>query len=242
MKSTFSLKNYLKKIAYFGNQCTCLVCGSSLRSFKPMLTAKPRENALCPICGSLERHRLLWKFFNERTDLLSGKKYRMLHIAPEDCFAHNFTQYSSLEYLTADLNNPAMLKMNITDIHFENNYFDIILCSHVLEHIPDDRKAMSELSRVLDPDGWAILQVPILVEETYEDPKIIDPQEREEKFGQSDHVRIYGPDYKQRLEESGFTVDVISFLDTFNIADRTKYGFSTEKDDIYFCKSLQCKK
>jgi SAM-dependent methyltransferase len=208
-----NLKQLLRRIVYFGNQCQCLVCGSSLRSFRPMMTAKPRANASCPICGSLERHRLLWQFLKEKTDLLSGTQYRMLHLAPEDCFVSRFRQYISIEYLTADLNNPAMLKMDITDIQYPDNYFDIILCSHVLEHIPDDEKAMRELSRVLNPGGWAILQVPILVEKTFEDPAITDPLEREEKFGQSDHVRIYGLDYRQRLEKSGFLVDVVPFLD-----------------------------
>jgi ubiquinone/menaquinone biosynthesis C-methylase UbiE len=170
--------------------------------------------------------------------LLSGTQYRMLHLAPEDCFVSKFRQYSSIEYLTADLNNPAMLKMDITDIQYPDNYFDIILCSHVLEHIPDDEKAMRELSRVLNPGGWAILQVPILVEKTFEDPAITDPLEREEKFGQSDHVRIYGLDYRQRLEKSGFLVDIVPFLDDFSSRDRLKYGLNIQKDDIYYCKSL----
>ena len=234
----FNLTQALKRIVYFGTKYVCPVCDSSLRTLKTMPAVKPRLNALCPVCNSLERHRLQWKFFKDRTNLFSGDKLSLLHIAPESCFSRVFSQSNSIDYLTADIMDFAMVKMDITNIQYPDNYFDIILCSHVLEHIEDDKKAMSELSRVLNPNGWAILQVPILVDKTYEDFAILDPVEREQKFGQSDHVRIYGPDYRQRLEESGFTVDVISFLDTFNIADRTKYGFSTEKDDIYFCKSL----
>ncbi|NJM65464.1 MAG: class I SAM-dependent methyltransferase [Acaryochloris sp. RU_4_1] len=179
---------------------------------------------------------MIWLFLNQETDLFSSTKKKMLHIAPEDCLVNKLAECHSIDYLTADLNNSAMVKMDLTDIQYSDNSFDVIYCSHVLEHIPDDAKAMSELSRVLKSDGWAILQVPILREQTYEDLSITDPQEREKLFGQSDHVRVYGRDYKNRLEKAGFQVSVIPYVEKFDPSTRKKFGFDIEKDDIYFCK------
>jgi SAM-dependent methyltransferase len=230
------IKTYINKIFYFGWQNHCPICKSNIRIFKPICTTCVRLNAICPVCYSLERHRMIWLFLNQETDLFSPIKKKMLHIAPEDCLISKFSCCDSIDYLTADLNNSAMVKMDLTDIQYSDDSFDIIYCSHVLEHIPDDAKAMSELSRVLKPDGWAILQVPILREQTYEDLTITDPQEREKLFGQSDHVRVYGCDYKSRLENAGFRVSVIPYLEKFDLATRKKFGFSMEKDDIYFCE------
>jgi ubiquinone/menaquinone biosynthesis C-methylase UbiE len=171
-----------------------------------------------------------------KTDLMTSRRKKMLHIAPESCIAEKLSKLSQIDYLSGDLFNPAMQKIDITDINYPDNSFDVIYCSHVLEHIQDDRKAMSELARVLHSTGWAILQVPIEVSETFEDPSIVDPYEREKFFGQYDHVRKYGFDYKNRLEESGFQVTVIPYLEKFNAKDRFKYGLNIDKDDIYLCK------
>ena len=124
--------------------------------------------------------------------------------------------------------------MDITNIHYSDNSFDIIYCSHVFEHIMDDQKAMRELARVLKPAGWAVLQVPVEVTKTFEDATIKDPLERQRLFGQSDHVRVYGPDYKDRLEDV-FNVDIVSYLDEFTPKVRIRYGLTIEKDDIYLC-------
>jgi SAM-dependent methyltransferase len=97
------------------------------------------------------------------------------------------------------MNPRAMVRMDITDIQYPKDTFDVIYCSHVLEHVVDDRKAMREFHRVLRPDGWALLLVPITVEKTFEDPSVTDPEERLSVFGQEDHVRCYGPDYVERL-------------------------------------------
>lgn len=142
---------------------------------------------------------------------------------------------SNLDYISADLNSPmAMVKMDITNILYEDNSFDVILCSHVLEHVVDDRKAMRELFRVLKPGGWGILQVPILRDKTFEDPSIVSPEDRERIFGQKDHVRIYGRDYKDRLEEAGFTVKVDGYVRELGDDKIKKHGLS-EDQDIYFC-------
>ena len=141
----------------------------------------------------------------------------MLHVAPELCYMKRFESLPKLEYLTADLESPlAKMKMDIHDIPFPENSFDIIFCNHVLEHVKDDKKVMSEILRVLKPGGWAILQVPIflpLIQKTFEDPTVIDPQKRAELFGQNDHVRVYGKDYADRIRSTGFEVIEEDFID-----------------------------
>ena len=148
---------------------------------------------------------------------------------------------SNLDYISVDLNSPlAMVKMDITNILYEDNTFDVILCSHVLEHIIDDRKAIRELFRVLKPGGWAILQVPLSNEndKTLEEPSIISPRDRERIFGQKDHVRIYGRDYKDRLEKAGFTVKVDGYVRELGDDKIKKHGLS-EDQEIYFCTNLR---
>lgn len=134
----------------------------------------------------------------------------MLHIAPELCFIDRFESLKNLDYITGDIESPlAKVKMDIHEIPFEDDTFDVIFCNHVLEHVDDDIKAMQEMRRVLKPGGWAILQVPFfypLKETTYEDKSITSPAEREIAFGQDDHVRMYGKDYAERLASSGFKV------------------------------------
>ena len=148
---------------------------------------------------------MIYLYLRRRTDFFGRQRKRLLHVAPERQMSHLFRQERSVDYLSADLSSAlAMEKMDITDIQYPSNSFDVIYCSHVLEHIPNDRQAMRELCRVLRPDGWAILQVPILVESTLEDPTVTSPEERERLYGQHDHVRAYGLDYKDRLVEAGF--------------------------------------
>lgn len=133
---------------------------------------------------------------------------RLLHIAPERNL-QKALEKKNIEYFSADLDSPlAKIKMDIQNIKFPANYFDAIICNHVLEHIIDNKKAMRELYRVLKPRGWAILQVPYLpiMKTTFEDSAIVTPKERENIFGQSDHVRIYGNDYPERLRSVGFQV------------------------------------
>jgi SAM-dependent methyltransferase len=159
-------------------------------------------------CGSVERQRLAWLFW-ERVLGLPEKSVSMLHVGPEPVFETRFRKRLGAGYITADLyDSRAMVEMDITDIKYPDGFFDAIYCSHVLEHVTDDRRAMREFHRVLHPDGWAILLVPITAKETFEDPSITDPAERRRLFGQEDHVRRYGPDYEERLREAGFAVEV----------------------------------
>ncbi|WP_456460553.1 class I SAM-dependent methyltransferase [Lutibacter sp.] len=202
---------YLKGTTY-----TDPIDGKSFRAFLPYGYGKQRSNALSPSTFSLERHRLLWLYLkNETTFFTSAKK--VLHIAPEQCFLKQFKALSNLDYITADLNSPiADIKADICDLPFKEDTFDIILCNHVLEHIENDKKAMSELLRVLKPGGMGIFQVPqdLNREKTYEDFTITSPEERSKHFGQYDHVRIYGKDYFDKLRAVGFTVNEIDYSNT----------------------------
>lgn len=222
---------------YLGNNVTCTVCNHSYRRFLPFGRLKStRENALCPNCLSLERHRMIWYFIEHQTSLFTEKQ-SMLHIAPEYCFIKRFNKIDALNYITGDLESPlAMVKMNVLDIPFNNNEFDIVMCNHVLEHIENDQKAMGEIYRILKPGGWAILQVPIDITllKTYEDFSITSPSEREKHFGQNDHVRQYGKDYTDRLAAVGFKVKPFDFS-SFNDDEIRKYGF-IKTEPVYYCE------
>lgn len=220
---------------YKGNNVECPVCNGKFRKFLPYGN-KGDNNRLCPECLSLERHRLLWLYFHNKTNFFSAK-LKVLHIAPEQSFIKRFKKLSNIEYITADLESPlADVKMNIKDIPFGENTFDVLICNHVLEHIDDEPKALSEVLRVLKPNGWAILQVPInnSFETTYEDPAIISPKEREKHFGQYDHVRFHGKDYPLRLKKAGFNVVIDEFVKQFSTKDIERYRLSPE-EIIYFC-------
>lgn len=226
-------KHYMK---HAGITHYCPVCGSYVKRFKPFgIVSRRHDNAQCPICGAQERHRMVWVFFHEQTNLFDPTAKRMLHIAPENFFEKEFAKHKQIDRLTADLLMPnVMVKMDITDIQYPDNSFDVIYCSHVLEHVPEDRIAMSEFFRVLKPGGWAIFMVPIEAEETFEDPSITDPSERERLFYQNDHVRVYGPDFQDRLENTGFKVKKVAGHD-FLSPRRIKRLALYERDFIYWC-------
>lgn len=186
-------------------------------------------------CGGVERHRLTWLFLKRETDLFEGSGKQMLHVAPEPIFERLLNERIGSGYLTADLfDRRAMVKMDITDIQYPNETFDVIYCSHVLEHVQEDLKAMSEFVRVLKSDGWAVLIVPITAESTYEDPAITDPNERLLHFGQSDHVRKYGPDIVTRLKKAGFCVKSSKPRDFLTNDEIFKMGID-DKEVIYYC-------
>ena len=169
-------------IRYAGNARTCPICGKSARRFLPYGTIQ-RPDARCPFCDSIERHRFFWLYLQRRTDLLTNPPKKALHIAPEQSLERKLRPLFGDGYLTADLLEPNVdMKMDIMDIPFPDGTFDFIYCSHVLEHVPDDRKAMREFYRLLTPNGIAVLPVPIAVEVTDEDPSITDPKERLRRF------------------------------------------------------------
>lgn len=222
-------------IFYRGNRVECPVCESRFRKFLPYGRLSSRSNALCPNCLALERHRLIWLYLKRKTDFFT-KEAKMLHIAPELCFMNRFEALENLEYISADIESPlAKVKMDIHEIPFEDNSVDIIFCNHVLEHVDDDMKALSEMLRVLRPGGWAILQVPFfypLPKTTYEDKSIVDPKEREKAFGQDDHVRMYGEDYGERLASSGFKVVEEKLIE--ELSEEEKSRFALPQNEIIY--------
>jgi len=239
MSLTSRLKSGIRRVGtrvrYVGRRRYCPICGNHASSFQARGVPR-REEVRCPFCRSLERHRLVWLFFDRRTDLWQPPVKRMLHIAPEACFEEPFRSSSYIDWLSADLQSPrAMVRMDVTDMHFPAESFDVVYCSHVLEHVPDDRTAMRELARVLKRTGWAVIQVPISDDPTFEDPDIVDPREREIAFGQHDHVRRYGRDIEERLTEAGFVVDacVASDVATLQEIERMRLDSSEILD---FCR------
>ena len=240
--------SYIQPFFLRGNDYVkCPFCNWKGKEFHPYGVVS-RKNALCPKCGSVERHRLYFLYLKQKIPI--DRKIKVLHFAPETILTNLFKSYKNVEYLTADLEpKKAMVIENITHLSFANNSFDIIFCSHVLEHIQDDKKAMREILRILKPDGFAILQVPIKdefkgnkIDVTFEDPSITNPKDREVLFGQKDHVRIYGRDYQNRLINSGFNVTIDKFGDSLSDVDIKKYSLlpndvtcnETEKW-IYYC-------
>ncbi|WP_299164015.1 class I SAM-dependent methyltransferase [uncultured Eudoraea sp.] len=208
-----------------GDKYTDPIDGKQFKSFLPYGYENPRENVLSPSTLSLERHRLLWLYLKNETDFFTAP-HKVLHFAPEQAFYRKFKKLKQLEYTTTDLNSPlADVKADICALPFKDNSFDIILCNHVLEHIPNDRKAISELYRVLKPSGWGIFQIPqdLNREVTYEDDSITDKKERTKIFGQYDHVRIYGRDYFDRLKEAGFKVKEVDYTSDMPVSDIEKY-------------------
>ena len=191
-----------------GNRFTDPIDGKSFSMFLPYGYGTQRNNVLAPGTLSLERHRLLWLYLKNETDFFSAP-LSVLHFAPEQAFYQRFRKLKNLDYTTTDLNSPlADVKADICNLPFADNSYDVILCNHVLEHIPDDTKAMHELYRVLKPGGFGIFQIPqdLSRDKTFEDDSITDKNERAKIFGQYDHVRIYGRDYFDKLRTVGFKV------------------------------------
>lgn len=228
-------RDWFAALPYRGTGRWCPVCRKSARAFREY-GDPPRRDAICPHCGSVERHRLAWLFFEQRTDLFDRRPKRMLHVAPELCFQRRLRTRIGRGYLSADLESPrAAVRMDVMDIQYPDESFDVILCSHVLEHVSDDRRAMRELHRVLKLDGWAVLLVPITAESTFEDPAITDPAERMRLFGQEDHVRRYGPDYVDRLREAGFEVAVTTVQDLATPDEAERMGLTAAAGEIFCC-------
>lgn len=217
---------------YKGNHFTDPIDGRSYRKFLPYGYEKQRQNVLSPGTLSLERHRLMWLYLQNETDFFT-EKLKVLHFAPEQSFYKRFRKMKNLDYTTCDLNSPiADVKADIQNLPFEDNSFDVIFCNHVLEHVEDDKKALSELYRVMKAGGWGIFQVPVRyqLEKTFEDPTITDKKERIEKFGQYDHVRVYGTDYYSTLESIGFKVEKVNL--SLKLSDEEIRKYALEKNEI----------
>lgn len=221
--------SWIFRFWYRGNNVKCPVCGNSFSKFLPY-GVTPRENVLCPACLSLERHRLIWLYLENDTEFFTAE-FKVLHVAPEQSFLKRFKSLENLEYTTADLESPiADLHFDLHNIPLEDNYYDFFICNHVLEHVEDVEKVLSEIIRVLKPGGKAILQVPLdyTLSTTYEDPSIKSPAEREKHFGQKDHLRVFGLDYPEKLRKAGFDVEEIDYREKLGQVLSQKYRLAEE--------------
>ena len=232
-KAALKIKRIVKIILYWGRTYTCPLCNHNFRTMRYLGLDLPvmkelqvigagRRKKQCPACCSSDRSRMIYLYLRDYLNISDkGKQWSILHIAPENdlystlqpLLKENCLQYVCGDKFEAKHFFPDYIKyIDITDIDYSDNTFDLIICNHVLEHIPNDLDAMKELYRVLKPGGIAILQVPLSkkLKKTFEDPSITDPAERERLFGQFDHYRIYGQDFSKRITEAGFTFSTIS--------------------------------
>lgn len=226
-------------VLYYGDKYEDPITGKTYRKFLPYGYGgrAKRKNVLCPGSLSLERHRLLWLYLKQKTNFFTTP-HTMLHIAPEQCFYKLFKAQANLKYTTGDYNSP------IADVHFDlhkapfpDNTFDVIFCNHVLEHVEDAEQCMRELFRIMSVGGWGIFQVPLDTSRTitYEDKSITSPEDREKNFWQKDHVRLFGLDYKQKLEAAGFKVKADDFVKTLKPELVERYRLPAG-EIIYFCE------
>lgn len=226
-------------ILYYGDKYEDPISGKTYRKFLPYGYGgrAKRKNVLCPGSLSLERHRLLWLYLKNRTDFFTAP-HKMLHIAPEQCFYKLFKGMKNLDYTTGDYNSP------IADVHFDlhhapfaDNSFDVIFCNHVLEHVEDANQCMRELFRIMKPGGWGIFQVPLdrSRETTLEDKSIVTAEDREKYYWQKDHLRLFGLDYKSKLEAAGFQVKEDDFVNQLSAEEVDRYRLPAG-EMIYFCR------
>jgi SAM-dependent methyltransferase len=224
-----------------GDSVECPCCGHTWSAMAPH---RGRPAARCPGCGALERHRLLSLFLQRESDIFH-RRVSVLHVAPEEALGSALRRCPGVEYVSGDLTpGRAMEVMDITALPREDDTFDVVICNHVLEHVADDRQAMSEIRRVLKPEGYALLQHPIdtgLVT-TYENWEATTPHARMREFGQEDHVRLYGIDFRDRLVSVGFQVSCRRYLDELSDSERERYalrdghaGSTIRGADIYLC-------
>jgi SAM-dependent methyltransferase len=221
----------LAKIWFAGSQVECPICEKHFSRWRGDLRL-----GNCPYCGSAPRHRLL-KLSLAREWTGRARSLDVLHFAPEWGAEHAFRANPRVgRYVTADLSAPGVdVHCDITDLRFEDDAFDVVVCSHVLEHVRDDRKALAELHRVLRPGGVAYIQVPYDAERhTDEDPCVTDPGERERRFGQFDHVRMYGCDLIERIRQVGFVVDELRPTRSMREAEVVRFGLWD--DNIFRCQ------
>jgi SAM-dependent methyltransferase len=228
---------YGHPLLYRGRRLECPVCGGR---FRRMRHGRGRRDVQCPRCGSYERVRALWLFLRDESGLAASEG-RVLHFAPEPGISRALAALPRIEYLSADLTpGVAMEVADITAIPHPAESFDAVVCSHVLEHVADDRRAMAEVFRVLRPQGVAYFVQPVDFgrAETYEDDSIVEPAEREHAFNQHDHVRVYGRDIAQRLCDAGFEVTERRYTEELDPAMRARYalqdGDATAREDVVF--------
>lgn len=218
-----------------GDAVRCPICERAFDAFKP---DRNRPGALCWRCGSHERHRAQWLLLERRPELLRDAR-SLLHLSPEWCLRRRLRALAGLRYVTSDLDpaNDVDLRLDVTALDLPDGAFDAVLCSHVLEHVPDDGAAMRELRRVTAPGGFALVMVPLALDRaaTYEDPSIVAPADRERAFLQHDHVRLYAPDVAGRLRGAGFDVEVVDLVAELGDGAAARHGLLAS-DLVFLCR------
>ena len=240
---------YPEMVVRLGNRLECPFCGWHFKRFKPAGFHYPviiekqvigghwHEDNVCPRCLSNARERLAYLYLKERTSVFE-KPARLLHIAPEPQLARTLKRSPNIKYVSADLfESGVMSRFDIQKTPFRDQTFDVVICNHVMEHVPDDSVAMAEVLRILKPGGWAMLQVPIALalDRTIEDPTATTDEQRIERFGQEDHVRLYSrADYIGRLQAAGFSVNPESYPVALGPDKVEKFGL-VEEEEVFFC-------
>lgn len=226
----------VRSLAFAGSRYTCPCCGVHVRTFTHGGGSfRARDRGYCPRCNAKARHRRIWLFLEQHTNLFT-EHLSLLHIAPHYSLARRFVTLSNLAYVSADLEpRPCVnVQLDVTAVALPDNTFDAAICVHVLEHVQHDGRAMQELYRVLKPGGWALVSVPIRLDQpTYEDPAITTPEERRAAFGEAGHVRFYGYDLRDRLESCGFRVQLYPAANVDH-ATRDRYGLLND-ENIFLC-------
>ncbi len=229
-----------RAVLYAGRKYICPCCGLGLRAFtRGGASFRMRDCGYCPRCNSKARHRRIWLFLEQKTNLFAGP-LRVLDISPKYSFSRRFSAMPNLEYVAVDLLKRLNIsaRMDLTATALRSDTFDAVLCSHVLEHIVEDRAAMREIYRVLKPGGWALVSAPIRLDQaTFEDPTIVDPKARQRAFGETEHVRFYGRDLRHRLEACGFKVQLDLGRDV-DQHSRLRYGLRDDENIFYCVKGL----
>jgi SAM-dependent methyltransferase len=183
------------------------------------------------------RERLVFLYLRERTALFKQPTH-LLHVAPEPQLASVLRHSFNIRYVSADLVSPKVMShLDIQHMPFPNEVFDVVICNHVMEHVADDSVAIGEVYRVLNPGGWALLQVPIALalNRTIEDPTATTESQRIERFGQEDHVRLYArADYIKRLQAAGFSVHAESYPTVLGSTKAKRFGL-VQEEEVYFC-------
>ena len=226
-------------LLFLGRRYRCPCCGWSLRAFTgPWSILSSNPDGYCPRCNAKARHRRLWLFLEEKTDLPSAATTRLLEVAPWWAVSRRLMRAPGVSFIGLDLQRTGPHVTVVGDaarIPLQSGSVDAVLCVHTLEHIQDDRAAMGELHRVLRPGGWAVVSVPLDLEApTFEDPSITDPEERLRWFGERSHVRAYGLDIQDRLEAAGFTVQP-DWAAHVPEEIRTRFGLRVD-ENIFFCR------
>jgi SAM-dependent methyltransferase len=225
-------------VLYLGRRYRCPVCGWPLRSFTARVSLLKRTvDGYCPRCDAKARHRRIWLYLSRHTDLWSGR-HRLLEIAPVWALARRFRGMAGIQYTGVDIRaaGPYVTEVgDVTALPLDDDSMDMVLCIHVLEHVGRDRQAMAELYRVLAPGGWALVSVPLRLDQpTYEDFTVTEPSDRLRLFGEEDHVRFYGLDLRDRLEAAGFSVQ-LDRADDLPRDDCRRFGLRRD-EHLFLCR------